>query len=1300
MSLVSALYKGGLIYINGGHNQIDVLFKDCVISNVATGIESNEESINNDTQYPGGGIIYLVAGMSNIAIENCSFSNVSAQEYGYGGIIYAATLIDLNINIKDSNITFTDAYKKGQIIYAKSFKQITAYFQNTNFTEHNVQINSLYELVQTLRSTERKRYSGFFMEIIKVPKFPITSISIKSVNNTYKNFFYAGLAGNNASGSIFHLGQNTYFEDINSTFQYFTAVEGGAFFCDQCTMNFTQSRINQGLASLGGFIYVSSNNATILMDNANVQQVYSTDSGSIIYYSQYFADRTVSYIGIKNSEFSETGAYFGGGLMALTCYNCTVDFDNCTFQKSGVAGLNQGKGSAYDGGFFYIGSVNYFNISNSKFFNLSMVPLVDKFFNFSKINDSATDYQTKYGSVIMYAEITNTAEFYFENNLITFIDINQDVLNILSNYSEVFKSNSYTTVKLNNTFTSLFRIDCSNAKYCKLVQNNGTFLSNFIGNKGAIFNMQNIELIDKNSNYKYNAAINGGIIYCQNCQVNFQYSKFLLNFAFSGAIGTFSDQSEVVFLNVMAYKLLTKYRGGAFDIILSTTSATSKTSFSILNSYFDDVGASSMGGVISMDNEYSTTISYVNLTNNLIQCREDFDKQDILSVMKSNTTHLAMNTIFISQVNLVKSSKNEMSKCVYNFNGGAFYLDRTTFVDTDSKFNQISSYSAGVIACNNCKMNLTNTQFTENIANEGGVITLDNGGILIGVYLIMSYNEAASSGGCIIARTNSYFQIKESQFLNNFANDSSSVIQALGTSTTNYLILQNSLISNNIAALNTFSIQYSILKVINCRFQENYAFSSSKNIFVGFSTLIIENSFFTQALKVYNLSTGFLERKTQIEQVQTDLTSGSFIQCLLKVHLNISGTIFNGGTSASGGAIYISGEKTISDQVVYSGGAIGCLDCYGFKLKSSLIQNLRSELGGCISLIQTRNSRKKYQYLIQNSTLQNCKSTLYEGGALSINNVELMSIENCLFKNNYSPTYGGAIYFSCDISSSNTCELKINNKTRFEYNKVGISGGSIFWEDIEPVFNFNDIVFNNNSAQIYGDNIGCFAQKISQITDQELSKQGISTSRILQSTTVQTQSEISQVRSGQTIPSFNLALVDKYGQIVKTDSSSKLTVRVDSTFTQNNQDALKYSPVIQGQSQFLSVNGTFKVKDIIFVATPGQSYKISFTSDGIDKCSQCSNKTEYVLVKQSSPGQCLSCPTDKAICLGGADIGPLPEYWRKNNKTDVFIKQVLAIKDIKASYAQIVGKDIVELAIMNAHCAQKKFLTILDCQQH
>lgn len=61
-----------------------------------------------------------------------------------------------------------------------------------------------------------------------------------------------------------------------------------------------------------------------------------------------------------------------------------------------------------------------------------------------------------------------------------------------------------------------------------------------------------------------------------------------------------------------------------------------------------------------------------------------------------------------------------------------------------------------------------------------------------------------------------------------------------------------------------------------------------------------------------------------------------------------------------------------------------------------------------------------------------------------------------------------------------------------------------------------------------------------------------------------------------------------------------------------------------------------------------------FTSNG--KCLTCTSGTTYSLTKMTSPGNCQECPTEKAVCMGGADVGPQPGYWRKSNLTSSFIK--------------------------------------------
>lgn len=61
-----------------------------------------------------------------------------------------------------------------------------------------------------------------------------------------------------------------------------------------------------------------------------------------------------------------------------------------------------------------------------------------------------------------------------------------------------------------------------------------------------------------------------------------------------------------------------------------------------------------------------------------------------------------------------------------------------------------------------------------------------------------------------------------------------------------------------------------------------------------------------------------------------------------------------------------------------------------------------------------------------------------------------------------------------------------------------------------------------------------------------------------------------------------------------------------------------------------------------------------FTTAG--KCTTCPDGTSYSLVRMTGPGNCDKCPTEKAVCYGGSNVGPKAGYWRRNNYTSDFIK--------------------------------------------
>lgn len=112
-----------------------------------------------------------------------------------------------------------------------------------------------------------------------------------------------------------------------------------------------------------------------------------------------------------------------------------------------------------------------------------------------------------------------------------------------------------------------------------------------------------------------------------------------------------------------------------------------------------------------------------------------------------------------------------------------------------------------------------------------------------------------------------------------------------------------------------------------------------------------------------------------------------------------------------------------------------------------------------------------------NTLIQN--SSAYLGGGIYLNNIEYMDIQGNTFYNNRALNnsemdvsgYGGGVYYTC--STTFKCTVLFRNGNTLWNNYAANSGGGIKWDDVEPKFGTNTLT--NNSAYLYGNDIGCFA---------------------------------------------------------------------------------------------------------------------------------------------------------------------------------------------------------------------------------
>jgi hypothetical protein len=191
---------------------------------------------------------------------------------------------------------------------------------------------------------------------------------------------------------------------------------------------------------------------------------------------------------------------------------------------------------------------------------------------------------------------------------------------------------------------------------------------------------------------------------------------------------------------------------------------------------------------------------------------------------------------------------------------------------------------------------------------------------------------------------------------------------------------------------------------------------------------------------------------------------------------------------------------------------------------------------------------------------------------------------------------------------------------------------------------------------------------------------------------------ITNITSGGVLGTIWMALVDQFGQVVGSDSTSTATLSIVGSHA-----GATYTPVLTGSSTVIASNGAFEFIGITFTAEPGTTYSkvlyfinlaLEVTTTGIDvsqpsnaaylttnsitnsslgitialrlcvegesfdadgSCIECEKETSYSLATSTTVSECLDCQTKKMFCYGGNDIGPRPGYWRSSDSSDNFI---------------------------------------------
>eukprot|EP00347_Sterkiella_histriomuscorum_P024040 403332515 len=1289
-----SLSDGGFLYFEGSSVQIDLLMKNTdfkdTLSSYLESVEFDDIKVNT---VQGGGLVYLIADTVQIEIDSCNFYNLSSLYHGGG--VFQVNAISINIDMKYSKFADVQSLSKGSLM---------------SLSGTQIQLN-------ILKSDFKCHSSGDYLTGSYGSAFALEATSqstISSLNNTYEQ------CGKASQGGIFQINQYISLTEKYSVYKNLGSILGdiqtsstGAFIqMEQDTTALASTLTiqntlfqNMSIYQGGGLIYLNHPKVQVNIDTAqfynNYMVVMNEYQGCVFQVQQaasIIIDKTTF---VKNSscqyeffpKYYQVAATLDKNLN-FTMKNSYIRFKD-NFDSQMLIALMKIDGvtiaytqKIYEGIFYFVGA-NVTSINNTFTKNLISTRGGIYFFDQAKFWDYGSTYK-KNAALMGAVFLAKNSNIYFYNSVFD------------QNYAQIagigVMIDSCSGVFDNNTFQNAYAAFYGGGFY---------FIPQSATSVKTTFTFQNSNFNQLTSSalggvfYVANSAINLVLINCEftNSQALYLGAVFYLNqvsnftcdncrFADNkvgiyGSCSSTFNYEEAVFDSVESnFQIIFRFcnEGGVW---LSTDLN--------LNDY-NSVYYNNSGMVAGVSAHLKSNITFHNCTfyHNFAQECGCF-QADLETFITFYDCHIHDNWARkIGLINVVTKSWMYMESTLIENN---YALDQISTINlfgtslVTHKLNHIKSFQ-------DFPQVIKNTTFINNYAGQTTLFIMYSTDVLIEDCYFSDNISPSGTRGIFVGYSD--LEIKNTVF------QDSKMPKTTFTDLSDHQNQQGSYMY----ILGGADIQISLSSFIN-----GYAYYGGAIFISGQSNVTFDQCIFRQnraftggAIMAQQFTTLILKNKCQLTYNMANSSGDSIYGFQSSQNISIdSSSILN---SQATNAIQLQQVKFYSNnlkiqhntnakQVIQEGGAISCKDCYIFHLNNSEIKNVNAPLGGAIYLQESSNEKQTtHLYMIVNTLIQNSWAYDSNGGALYLDNINKLILNNTKIVNSIANQYGGGMYYTCPAPFD--CTVELDRINYFEQNYAGISGGAIYWQDIEPIYlNKSQLVYKNNLAKIYGPNIGCFAQKIMMINEDTYDQ--ILNSRILQSMQEPlANTSQSNFRSGDYLPQMYLALVDQYGQILQTDSQSKLQITINQRGQPKDQQKQGlYSPIVEGQTIFYAKNGIFKVNGILFTASPGYQYDVIFNTDGIDQnkpsnikylqdqasekaifnmtvalrecevgekfsekgsCEQCISGTQYSLIKMTSPGSCLTCPTSVALCLGGSHIGPRPGYWRKSNTTQTFIE--------------------------------------------
>lgn len=625
--------------------------------------------------------------------------------------------------------------------------------------------------------------------------------------------------------------------------------------------------------------------------------------------------------------------------------------------------------------------------------------------------------------------------------------------------------------------------------------------------------------------------------------------------------------------------------------------------------------------------------------------------------------------------------------------GIGLYLANGLLESTNSGFLQNTGAALMLIQQSKAVLRLTKFEGNQAKISAAAVQLVDQSSLYCD-FCEFTSNQGEDNGGAVQAEGSSVVTILNSVFRNNQANDGSALKLLMASPSS----LFNCSFTANFATRGTIVLMSTSLTLASCQFRRNLAIKAAGLIIVESVLALLEcqlenqsgatgyflfiTSLSSVSLNNTQLSQGESQEEGAIYVEESSITlwhcqvknivgrKGALIYAFGSANVTVLHTHISASTALESGFIYLwlsAGSFRHSTFSSYQGTAIAaqessvflsncsftegrsetgaglhCLQCLSLTLEQSQFTNLEAVQGGAVDLEGGE----------RELTIHSCNfayNRACEGGALYALDVHLKVSESFFTNNsafNSSPVAyasdrdaealgrGGAMAYVVSTSQRNY-SLYVNQSV-FTGNLAEVKGGAIAWTG--PLPSLSDLILADNTAP-YGPDTSSFAIAIT-VSPSYLSESG----------------------SGQAyLSGLIFSLIDHYGQIVTSDSSTKAGLSVKGS-----------NANVYGHTEVTASKGLFTFDDFSIAATPGTSVNLTAIVSGLEslqkviifirfcKPGEAQIEEKCVLCRApkysfSPADSCRDCPSE-AVCAGGASVYPKAGYWRYDWLSTTFLR--------------------------------------------